>query len=514
MKNWLLGLSVLLNLVLLGVLVFLNERYGLWAKVQRVALVEGRVPGVAASYELNREYQVRREMFRLDKNESARVLMLGDSLTAQGEWNAMLGEPLVANRGIDGDTSAGVLARIGDDADFRGDAVVIWIGTNDVLQGGAAGPVAERIMEAARGKAEHPRDSAEPKGKTNVWPREGNRSEAEQNLKSEKLKKKNLTTKNTNRHEIGKIIDGKIIGITEGEAGPRLAGQAGASESDSLASELADSPVSESLISSADGPAGARIAPEDRRLKIEDRGAAEPPRTEGGPVEYASHSTGERGRRTEETTDDSDKHGWGGAGERLDKPSGASESDSLASELADSPVSESLTRSASGPAGARIAPGEMGSGGGNQLADSGEFLEGQSQAGLQMGSQKLHSPRVATESDTSGKNSSSVSISVISGKKNSTAPEAQIFVLGVAPLARWWEGARERNAVIREINARLAEGAGENGYRFIELESVLADENGFLRRELTSDGVHLSAKGYVEVIQRLKEVGLWPAAED
>jgi hypothetical protein len=29
-------------------------------------------------------------------------------------------------------------------------------------------------------KAEHPRDSAEPKGKTNVWPREGNRSEAEQ----------------------------------------------------------------------------------------------------------------------------------------------------------------------------------------------------------------------------------------------------------------------------------------------------------------------------------------------
>ena len=153
MKNWVLVLSIVLNLVLLGVLVFLNDRYGLWAKVQRVALEEGRLPGVAASYELNRNYQVRREMFRLDKNASARVLMLGDSLTAQGEWNAMLGEPLVANRGIDGDTSAGVLARMSDDADFRGDAVVIWIGTNDVLQGGAAGPVAERIMEAASEKA-------------------------------------------------------------------------------------------------------------------------------------------------------------------------------------------------------------------------------------------------------------------------------------------------------------------------------------------------------------------------
>ncbi len=94
-----------------------------------------------------------------------------------------------------------------------------------------------------------------------------------------------------------------------------------------------------------------------------------------------------------------------------------------------------------------------------------------------------------------------------------TAPEAQVFVLGVAPLARWWEGARERNAVIREINARLAEGAEKNGYRFVELESVLADESGFLRGELTSDGVHLSAKGYMAVIQRLKEVGLWPAVE-
>ena len=107
MKNGILILSVLLNLLLLVVLVFLNERYGLLAKAARVILQEARVPGIVASYEMNRNYQVRREMFRLDKNESAKVLILGDSLTAQGEGNAMLGKPLVANRGIDGDTSAG-----------------------------------------------------------------------------------------------------------------------------------------------------------------------------------------------------------------------------------------------------------------------------------------------------------------------------------------------------------------------------------------------------------------------
>lgn len=39
--------------------------------------------------------------------------------------------------------------------------------------------------QAPEEKAEHPRDSAEPKGKTNVGPKEGNRSEAEQKLKAE-----------------------------------------------------------------------------------------------------------------------------------------------------------------------------------------------------------------------------------------------------------------------------------------------------------------------------------------
>ena len=54
----------------------------------------------------------------------------------------------------------------------------------------------------------------------------------------------------------------------------------------------------------------------------------------------------------------------------------------------------------------------------------------------------------------------------------------------------------------------MAEGAGENGYRFIELESALADENGFLRGEMTSDGVHLSAKGYVAVLGKIRTAGV------
>jgi glycosyltransferase involved in cell wall biosynthesis len=64
-----------------------------------------------------------------------------------------------------------------------------------------------------------------------------------------------LTTKNTNIHEISKIIDSKIIGSTEEEAGAHFAGRSGASEPDSLTSRLADSPASESLTRSASGSA-------------------------------------------------------------------------------------------------------------------------------------------------------------------------------------------------------------------------------------------------------------------
>jgi len=61
------------------------------------------------------------------------------------------------------------------------------------------------------------------------------------------------------------------------------------------------------------------------------------------------------------------------AGMRLGSQTGASESDSLASELADSPVSESHTRSASGPASALcVDDAGIVSAGGNQLVDSAE----------------------------------------------------------------------------------------------------------------------------------------------
>ena len=169
-----------------------------------------------------------------------------------------------------------------------------------------------------------------------------------------------------------------------------------------------------------------------------------------GPYEVADPKIGRLEMRRQLgflTTDDSDIHGWGTtkitkehereeAGLCLDKPSGAAFSNPSTSELARDVENALLTRSASGPASALRAD-NMGSesAGGNQLADSKEVLEGQSQAGLQMDSQKLRSIRAANDPSASEGNSSSVPIRVISGEKTSGAPQAPSPATSHSPLA-------------------------------------------------------------------------------
>jgi hypothetical protein len=122
------------------------------------------------------------------------------------------------------------------------------------------------------------------------------------------------------------------------------------------------------------------------------------------------------------TTDDTDKHGYqkNQHGNAQGTCAGAAFSNPSTSKLARDCENASPTRSASGPAEALFADhGEIGSAGGNQLADSKEFLEGQSQAGLQMDNQKKPTIRTANDPSASGEYSSSVLIRDIRGSKYS-----------------------------------------------------------------------------------------------
>jgi hypothetical protein len=169
--------------------------------------------------------------------------------------------------------------------------------------------------------------------------------------------------------------------------------------------------------------------------------AAQAPKIEGTTKNTNIHKRGEE----VSTTDYADGHRCG-AGLGLAIQAGAGVSDPSTGELARDSENKSLTRSASIPAVAL--PSEGGSAGGNQIADSGNFLDCQSQAGLQMVSQKLPTLCEAMDSDASGNNASSVPIRVIGGSHSEAldagrsaldSPSKPVVVLAPG-LARYEKG--------------------------------------------------------------------------
>ena len=180
----------------------------------------------------------------------------------------------------------------------------------------------------------------------------------------------------------------QITRIEAEQAGLRLAGQAGAEFSNPFTSELAQDSENTSPTRSANGP-----AEEALRAEMQRSGNIEP-------------------RMTRIYTD-------GQQGDAQGTCAGDAFSNPFTSELAQDSENTSPTRSASVPAGAFFADNvEIESAGGNQLADSMELLEGQSQAGLQMDNQKNRAIRPANALRASGEKSESVLIRDIRGQKS------------------------------------------------------------------------------------------------
>jgi lysophospholipase L1-like esterase len=78
---------------------------------------------------------VRRGLFALSKVQAAAIVMLGDSLTEGGPWRELTGCPSIANRGIGGDTTKGILGRLDEVLSLQPRAVFMMVGVNDVSLG-------------------------------------------------------------------------------------------------------------------------------------------------------------------------------------------------------------------------------------------------------------------------------------------------------------------------------------------------------------------------------------------
>ena len=89
-----------------------------------------REPPPASQYRITRA-----QLFAAVPVPAGSVVLLGDSHVDWGEWHELLGRADVLNRGINGDTIAGALARIEPIIAGRPGQIVIMLGTNDLLRG-------------------------------------------------------------------------------------------------------------------------------------------------------------------------------------------------------------------------------------------------------------------------------------------------------------------------------------------------------------------------------------------
>ena len=80
-------------------------------------------------------YKHRKSQFeQLMNNEKYETMMLGDSITDEGQWDELLNNDTIQNRGISGDTTDGVLERL-NPMGKNIEKVFIMIGVNDIMRG-------------------------------------------------------------------------------------------------------------------------------------------------------------------------------------------------------------------------------------------------------------------------------------------------------------------------------------------------------------------------------------------
>lgn len=79
-------------------------------------------------------YKTRIKTFMNTPLKKGDIVFLGDSITEQGgDWSAKFGVPNVRNRGIAGDVTDGVIARLDEICHAKAKAVFLMIGINDIF---------------------------------------------------------------------------------------------------------------------------------------------------------------------------------------------------------------------------------------------------------------------------------------------------------------------------------------------------------------------------------------------
>lgn len=89
---------------------------------------------IDSSY-LNSHYNQRLAFFKQMPPQKNEIVFLGNSITEGGEWQELIPGKAVLNRGISGDVSFGVFARLDEIVSSKPSKIFIMIGINDLKRG-------------------------------------------------------------------------------------------------------------------------------------------------------------------------------------------------------------------------------------------------------------------------------------------------------------------------------------------------------------------------------------------
>jgi lysophospholipase L1-like esterase len=101
----------------------------------------------------SKHFQERVQLFRTEPISKGHVIFFGNSITERGNWRALTGDSGAINRGISGDVTYGLLARLDDIIDRAPSRLYMMIGINDLARGFSVDTVCahyEQILQRLR----------------------------------------------------------------------------------------------------------------------------------------------------------------------------------------------------------------------------------------------------------------------------------------------------------------------------------------------------------------------------
>jgi lysophospholipase L1-like esterase len=135
------GLGSMINRKILLVLLLITNGNFLFAQKK-----------IDSSYN-NTYYQGRMELFASLGGQKKAIVFLGNSITERGVWSELLPGEIIMNRGIGGDNTFGVLARLNDVMRYKPKKIFLLIGINDIGRGLPVDVISnnyKRIIEQVR----------------------------------------------------------------------------------------------------------------------------------------------------------------------------------------------------------------------------------------------------------------------------------------------------------------------------------------------------------------------------